>query len=70
MVMVKNLNAKASFNPAPVKNETMKNSEIRARTRNKPIAVSPFGSLHVKVKRFRPLVVAILVPSVILVFFT
>ena len=33
--MVKNLNAKASFNPTLVKNETIKNSEIRAKARNK-----------------------------------
>ena len=68
---MKNLNAKASFNPAPVKNETMKNSEIRAKERNKPKVNNPFGAVHLKVKRLRPLDLAILVPSVMLAcFFT
>lgn len=49
--MVKNLKAKASVSPATVKNETMKNSEIRARARNKTIVNSPFGAVHLKVKR-------------------
>ena len=49
--MVKNLNVKASVNPAPVKNEIMKNSEIRARAINKMTINSPFAVVQLKVKR-------------------
>jgi len=36
----------------PQKKETMKNSEISAKARNKPIVNSPFGAVHLKVKWF------------------
>jgi len=35
-----------------MKKETMKNSEINAKARNKTIVNSPFGAVHLKVKRF------------------
>jgi hypothetical protein len=34
-----------------VKKETMKNSEISAKARNKPIVNSPFGAVQLKARR-------------------
>jgi len=68
--MLKNLNAKASCNPAPAKNDIMKNSEIRAKTRNNPMVNSPLGAVQLKVESFFPLDVLILVSSVMFVFVT
>jgi len=50
----------------PQKKETMKNSEISAKARNKPIVNSPFGAVHLKVKWFLfSLDVPLLVPSMV-----
>jgi len=52
MVTVKNLNAKLSFKPENKKKQTIRYSKRKARAKNNPIAINPFGAVHLKIRRF------------------